>query len=106
MQSTGGGPMGSGILKSGYRSAPFKSPSFSTRAFAIVGVTRDSGGNTIAGCVVDLFLTADDTKVATTISDGAGVFSFPATAGPYYLVAYKTGAPDVAGTSVNTLAGV
>ena len=106
MQATGGGPLGSGILQSGYRGAPFKSPSFSTQGYSISGVTRDSGGTPLGGVVVDLFLTADDTKIAATVSDGAGNFSFGATAGPYYLVAYKTGTPDVAGTSVNTLTGV
>jgi hypothetical protein len=97
--------MGSGVGKTARRVLPFRSPAFSLQGFAIAGVTRDSGGSPIAGVTVDLFLTADDTKVGGTVSDGSGNFSFGATAGPYYLVAYKAGAPDVAGTSINTLAG-
>jgi hypothetical protein len=85
---------------------PFRSPPLSMQAYAITGVTRDSTGAPLGGVTVDLFTTADDVKVATTVSDGAGNFQFPATAGPYYLVAYKPGAPDVAGTSTNTLTGV
>jgi hypothetical protein len=106
MQASGGGPLGSGILRSGYRGAPFKSPPFSTQGFTVSGVTRDSGGNPLGGVVVELFLTDSDMKIDAAVSDGSGNFSFPATAGPYYLVAYKAGTPDVAGTSVNTLAGV
>lgn len=72
--------------------------------YAITGVTRDSGGAALAGCTVDLFITSNDTLKYTTVSDAGGNFSFdnPGT-GPFYLVAYKPGAPDVAGTTVNTL---
>jgi hypothetical protein len=70
----------------------------------IVGVTRDSGGAVLGNVVVDLFITGSDSIVGTTTSDASGNFSFsnPGT-GPFYIVAYKAGAPDVAGTSVNTL---
>lgn len=105
MQATGGGPLGSGVLTNGRRGAPFRSPSFSTAAFTVSGVTRDSTGAPIGGCAVELFLSDGDTKVDAVVSNGAGAFVFAATAGPYYLVAYKAGVPDVAGTSVNTLAG-
>jgi hypothetical protein len=106
MRFTGGGPMGSGILRAGYRAQPFRSPNFSQEGFFISGVTRDSTGAALAGVTVDLYLTATDRRVDSVVSDGSGAFSFGATAGPYYLVAYKAGAPDVAGTSVNTLAGL
>jgi hypothetical protein len=105
---TGGGPMGSGILRAGFRAQPFRSPTLSTSLRFISGVTRDSTGAPLAGCQVDLYLyggTGQDTQVDSVVSDGSGNFSFGATAGPYYIVAYKAGAPDVAGTTVNTLAG-
>jgi hypothetical protein len=106
MRASGGGPMGSGILRSGWRPAPFKSPTFSDEGFVITGVTRDSTGTPLPSVTVDLYLSATDQRVDSTVSDGAGNFTFGATAGPYYLVAYKVGTPDVAGTSVNTLTGV
>lgn len=72
------------------------------------GVTRDSAGAVLAGCVVDMFRTTDDVLVGATISDGAGVYTLPVSGpgGPFYLVAYKVGVPDVAGTSVNTLIAI
>lgn len=71
---------------------------------AITGVSRDSTGTILGLCVVDLFVTATDQMVYSVTSDASGNFSFgnPGT-GPFYIVAYKTGSPDVAGTTVNTL---
>lgn len=69
------------------------------------GVTRDSAGAILGGCTVELFSTSSDLLMLSTVSDavtGIYLFSVP-DAGPYYIVAYKAGAPDVAGTSVNTL---
>ncbi len=74
--------------------------------YVISGVTLDSAGDPLASCTVDLFRTADDSIVARTTSDGSGVYRFNASpALTHYVVAYKSGAPDVAGTSVNTLVG-
>ena len=72
--------------------------------FRLSGVTRNSAGVVLASCRVALCLTATNAVVATTFSDGAGAFAFdmPGT-GPFYLIAYKPGSPDVAGTTVNTL---
>ena len=51
-----------------------------------------------------MFVTGVDAFIATTVSDGSGNFTLlPPVSGPYYLVAYLAGAPDVAGTTVNTL---
>lgn len=97
--------MGSGILRAGARARPFRSPDFATSAYAITGVTRDASGTPLGSVNVTMYLTGTDAVVARTVSDGSGSFSFPATAGPYYLVFYKLGTPDVFGSSVNTLAG-
>ena len=74
------------------------------RNFSISGVTKDSAGAAIGTCVVDLFVTGSDQLLYATTSDASGNFRFnnPGT-GPFYLVAYKVGSPDVAGTTVNTL---
>jgi len=77
----------------------------SKQAFAISGITRDNTGIALAGCEVKLFTSVDNKFIAETISDVSGAFSFPATAGPYFCVAWgPTGA--VAGVTLDTLAGV
>lgn len=79
---------------------PFETP----ERYTITGVTRDSTGAALGLVTVDLFDTATDTIRATTISDANGNYLVDGQIGyTYYLVAYKTGAPDVAGTTVNTL---
>lgn len=82
----------------------FRSPKF-YGAFSLSGVTRDSTGVALGGCDVHLFQTGSDIEVGQTTSDGSGNFSFSLgnNAGFFYLVAYKPGSPDVAGTTVNTL---
>jgi hypothetical protein len=83
---------------------PFRSPAFSTANTFISGVTMDSAGNPLAGVTVDLFQTGGDRITLTTISDAAGNYRFDNPgSGPFYIVAYKPGSPDVAGTTVNTL---
>jgi len=79
---------------------------WNTKGFTptLSGVTRDSTGAALPGCTVDMFVTGTDTFIATTVSDGSGNFTLlPPASGPYYLVAYLAGSPDVAGTTVNTL---
>lgn len=99
-------PMG-GIGHSLFSTPLLKKPTF-TGTFSLSGVTRDSSGVALAGCVVDLFLNSEDTLVATTTSDGSGNYTFIVNGNSqtYFVRAYKAGAPDVAGTSVNTLTAV
>lgn len=73
----------------------------------ITGITRNSTGVALGSCVTHLFATGPDTIVTFQTSDGSGNFSFPNPgSGPFYIVAYKPGSPDVAGTTVNTLTAV
>lgn len=75
----------------------------------IGGVTKDSTGAAIAGCTVDLYRTIDKTWLQTVVSDGSGSYAFSPVNngnGPFFVVAYKAGVPDVAGTTVNTLAAI
>lgn len=105
---TGRRPIG-GVFPCGMQVTvwPFQTPKF-YGSFNITGVTRDSTGVALGSCSIDLFESATDIRVANTISDGSGNFSFVLgnNSGTYYIVAYKAGAPDLAGTSVNTLAPV
>ena len=96
-------PLG-GIGQSYFSTPRLNAPQFKG-SFSLSGVTRDSAGVALANCVVDLFLNSEDTLVASTTSDGSGVYGFilSGNSQTYYVRAYKAGAPDVAGTSVNTL---
>lgn len=74
----------------------------------LTGVTRDSTGSALGVCTVNLFTTFDGLLRATTVSDATGAFGFslPTNGWACYIVAYKAGSPDVAGTTVNTLVPV
>lgn len=70
---------------------------------ALTGVTRDSTGAVLGTCEVVLY-SSIDVVIGSQFSDASGNFFFPNPGtGPFYIVAYKTGSPDVAGTTVNTL---
>jgi hypothetical protein len=73
----------------------------------VFGVTKDSTGAALGTCAVDLFRTADDVVMDRTVSDASGNYEFRSASlsTAYYVVAYRAGAPDVAGTTVNTLVG-
>ena len=73
----------------------------------IIGTCRDSTGAVLGSCIVQGFQTATDAFVNQMTCDSAGYFEFCTQfTGQHYLVAYKAGAPDVAGTTANTLVGV
>jgi hypothetical protein len=71
---------------------------------AITGVSRDNTGAILPNCKVVLFQTGGEIPTQRTVSDGSGNFRFdnPGT-GPFFIVSYKPGAPDVTGATVNTL---
>jgi hypothetical protein len=73
----------------------------------VSGYTRNSAGTILPGCAVHLFRTSDDLEMDQTTSDTNGYYEFRTAipAESYYAVAYLAGAPDVAGTTVNTLVG-
>jgi hypothetical protein len=75
-----------------------------TQNMVLSGVSRDIAGNVLGNCTVIVFRTEDNSFVAKTTSDVSGNWSIPiVVGGPFFLVEYKAGTPDVAGTSVNTL---
>ena len=94
----GGGP---------FRALRFAARELSSYMFTLSGVTRGSNGGTLANCTVDLFLTGDNSFIATTVSDDRGNYSFKRGNNlAAYAVAYRRGSPDVSGTTANTLTGV
>jgi hypothetical protein len=67
------------------------------------GISRDAAGAALGGVTVNVFRTPDNTLVDSTVSDGSGNWSLLAnTYGPFYFVEYKSGSPDVFGTSKNS----
>jgi hypothetical protein len=75
------------------------------QAKKIIGTTLDSTGAPLGSCVIQGFVTATDVYVGQVVSDSAGYYELPTqyVGQSHYIVAYKAGSPDVAGTSVNTL---
>jgi hypothetical protein len=74
--------------------------------YGFSGVTRDVYGTLIAGATVRLFRTSDGALVDTVTSDpvtGAFVITTPYWPDTHFIVASKSGVPDVAGTTVQTL---
>jgi hypothetical protein len=73
--------------------------------FQIAGVTRDSAGARLGNCVVELYRTIGDAVVgdATSNADGNYYVKGARPGVAHYIVAYKAGAPDLAGTTLNTL---
>lgn len=102
-----GTPLGrSGTGRIGGIPRAFRSPPFSPTSIRVTGVTKDSTGTPIGACAVHLFRMVDDVEVDQSVSDGSGNYSLIcAGSGTFYVVAYLAGAPDLAGTTVNTLVG-
>lgn len=77
-----------------------------TVQYTLSGITRDSTGAVLPNCVVDAYETTTDLPRGATVSDAFGVYQIHV-AGfegeQFYARAYLAGAPDVAGTTVNTL---
>jgi len=73
----------------------------------ITGITKDANDAPLAGCTVHLFRTADDVLLLVTVSGADGTYEIGVVDEntQCYLVAYKAGSPDVAGTTRNNVQG-
>jgi hypothetical protein len=72
----------------------------------IVGQCLDSVGSPVANAIVQGFVTATDAYVGEVTAANDGIYNLMTeqlTSTQHYLVAYKQGSPDIAGTTVNTL---
>lgn len=78
------------------------------QAKKFIGTTRDNAGNPLANCNVEGFITATNVSIGIVQSDTSGYFELPSSAGAvaHFLVSYKAGSPDVAGTTKNNLVPV
>jgi hypothetical protein len=74
----------------------------------VSGRTLDSAGAVLGNCVAQLFDTATDAFLGEVISNADGYYYLRTTnqTRTHYVVAYKAGGTDVAGTTLNTLLGV
>lgn len=71
------------------------------------GISRDSAGSALGSCRVLLFRTEDNSFVKETTSDGSGNWVMSVmSAGSFFVVYYKAGGTDLAGTTKNTLTTV
>lgn len=86
------------------------------QSFTISGVTKDSTGAAKASATVYLFEmrlnpNGDGTTIPVfvekTVSNGSGQYSFTVSSAlTYWITDYKSGAPDLAGATKQTLTGV
>lgn len=106
----GGADVGGALLGNDYQSfggrfeADAAEVSGGQQQKKIIGTSRDSIGSPLGSCRIEAFLTAGDVPAGTCTSDSGGYFvcctPYP---GAHYIVAYKAGSPDQAGTTVNTI---
>jgi hypothetical protein len=80
---------------------------FAFLQYRLTGVTQDATGAVLGACTVNLFDTLTNVLLQTVVSDGLGAYAFTIGTGTQqcYIVAYKATAPDVYGTTVNSLVG-
>lgn len=80
-------------------------PLVGQRRFIVTGTTTDRSGAALASCTVRLYETASNNVMDTgVVSDASGVYvATSPSSTTCYAVAYKSGSPDVQGTTVNTL---
>lgn len=92
-------------LNHGYE--PFSCDGAGTQSSRFIrGITKDSGGTPISGVIVQGFVTSTDAYVGEVQSMDDGSYILPTFTLPgvqHYLVGYKPGAPDIGGTTVNTI---
>jgi hypothetical protein len=76
--------------------------------FRIDGITKNSKGQPVGGCLVKLFETATDTRVQQKTSAEDGTFSFvvPDTTTTYFIISFSVDVFPVSGITANTLVGV
>lgn len=108
----GVGPTAPGLGKrTGPNEAPAFQPMFGSYKqkfrgnFSITGTAYDSNNATVSEARIELHDSRSVYEYAETVSDGSGNYSFtvPWNSSQYQILAYKTGSPDIAGVTVDTL---
>lgn len=98
-------PIGMDICEGGQYEVSMFGESSIQRVLRFRGRCFDAGTNPVPGAVVQVFRTSDDLFVGQCVCDDGGYYDIgtPFSTDAHYLVAYKPGSPDIAGTTVNTL---
>ena len=101
-----GDPAGQSVFRGaswGNKLAPWRG---STNWKRITGITKDINDAVVGGATVKVYRTFDDSLLGTTVSAADGAYEIGVSdLFNCYLVAYKAGSPDIAGTTVNTVQG-
>ena len=105
--SDGAAPVGGSDLTSPDLFQPFScdGPGTQSKNF-IRGTCKDADGNVVANAIVQGFVTSTDAFAGEVQGNTDGTYILGVEQSkltPHYLVAYKAGSPDIAGTTVNTL---
>jgi hypothetical protein len=112
-QATVSGASASAGIPSGFYGIPYVLPRRtahrSIQYYHIAGVSRDSGGNILGSCTVQLFKASDKSYVTQVTSDAStGAFDFtnlPDNTTEYFIRALKDGTPNVFGITDDNLTG-
>lgn len=85
---------------------PFRSR-YGVASYRIAGISEDSQGNPLAGCIVKLFRVQDDALITAVQSDAGGRWAALVgdTATTYYAVFFNPADSTVSGSSPPTLVG-
>lgn len=94
-------------VQRGVRWGFFDQAAGASSRFGFTGVTRDQYGSAVGSCAVKLYRTSDDMLLDSQVSDPSGNFLLSTAYYPdtHYIVAHKTGSPDIDGVTPNTLIG-
>ena len=94
-------------VKSGVIWGFFDQAGGASSRYVFRGVTRDQYGSAVGTCSVLLYRTSTNVLIDSATSDPAGNFELTTTFYPdaHYIVAHKTGSPDIDGVTPNTLIG-
>jgi hypothetical protein len=94
-------------VQRGVRWGFFDQAAGSSSRYVFRGVTRDQYGSAVETCSVLLYRTSTTVLVDSSVSNANGNFELTTAFYPdfHYIVAHKSGSPDIDGVSPNTLVG-
>lgn len=100
------GIAGSGVMTHNGPNFNSQNQKFKQR-WVLSGTTKDSSGSVLGNVYLQIRYSEGDVLQGETTSDASGAYSMAVccNSSKFYIIAYKTGSPDVAGMTVKTLVG-